>query len=316
VPRRALIVLLCLAGCGGGSSQAPTIRDTVAPPPTREIEVPTVKGSDQSAQEMADAAALAPLSDGSVRPERKPLPEALFDAPIARYRAYSVRQATAMTGRVEALRRALAAGDRQAARREWSATWERYLLIGAAYGALGDLDAAITDERLELERGLWNGEPLSALRPVAKRLAGSVRELRRTVTKVEITPLDYAIRAHEILEDAQRDMLSGAAAPYSGAGVLATAASLRATDAVIGTLRTLLARRGALAPVEYGLLGLRRELAAIRRAHGGEWPALDELSRGERQRLNGRLGAGLELLARVPGALETQYPPAIPRLRR
>ena len=35
----------------------------------------------------------------------------------------------------------------------------------------------------------------------------------------------------------------------------------------------------------------------------------------ERQRLNGRLGAGLEILAGVPRALETQYAPAIPELR-
>ena len=84
---------------------------------------------------------------------------------------------------------------------------------------------------------------------------------------------------------------------------------------MIGTLRSLLAERQSLAPVESGLLGLRRELDAIRRAHGGRWPALDAAQPHERQRLNGRLGAGLELLARVPHALETQYPPAIPELR-
>ena len=77
----------------------------------------------------------------------------------------------------------------------------------------------------------------------------------------------------------------------------------------------MLAQRGALAPVETGLQRLRRELAAIRRAHGGNWPALDDLSRAERQRLNGRLGAGLELLAQLPGALETIYPPAIPTIQ-
>jgi iron uptake system component EfeO len=97
--------------------------------------------------------------------------------------------------------------------------------------------------------------------------------------------------------------------------VLATAASLEATEAVVDTLRPLLATRGALAPVDSGLVRLRRELAAIRRAHDGRWPALDALSRSERQRLNGRLGAGLELLARVPGALETTLPPAIPPIK-
>jgi high-affinity iron transporter len=310
VHRRALIVVLLVAGCGG-SSHAPAPRRE----PPRKVEVNTVQTTGMDAQELADIASGAPLPDGTLRPERAPVPTEAFDRPIARYRTYSARQAAAMAGRVKALQRALAAGDRAAAQREWGATWERYLLIGAAYGALGDLDAAITDKRQRLERGLWQGEPLGALRPVAQQLADHVDELQRTLRKVEITPLDYAIRAHEILEDAQRDLLSGVAAPYSGAGVLATAASLRATYAVVDTLHTLLEQRGSLSPIEYGLLGLRRELDAIREAHGGEWPPLDALTRRERQRLNGRLGAGLELLARIPGALETQYPAAIPKLR-
>jgi hypothetical protein len=97
--------------------------------------------------------------------------------------------------------------------------------------------------------------------------------------------------------------------------VRATAASLSATYAVIGTLRSLLAQRGMLAQVESGLLGLRRELDAIREAHGGTWPELDDLTLRERQRLSGRLGAGLEILAKVPHTLETQYAPAIPEIK-
>ena len=103
-------------------------------------------------------------------------------------------------------------------------------------------------------------------------------------------------------------MLSGVAAPYSGAGVRATAASLEATEAVMATLRPLLASRGALAPIETGLLRLRRELGTIRRAHGGHGRSSTRSTHAERQRLNGRLGAGLEILARLPHALETTLP--------
>ena len=96
-------------------------------------------------------------------------------------------------------------------------------------------------------------------------------------------------------------MLSGVAAPYSGAGVHATAASLEATEAVVGTLRPMLAKRGALAPIETGLLRLRRELdgdpARPRRRAGRR---STRSAARERQRLNGRLGAGLELLAARP----------------
>lgn len=57
---------------------------------------------------------------------------------------------------------------------------------------------------------------------------------------MSITPLEYATRAHEILEDAVRDLLSGAAVPWSGEGVLATAAGVEATEEVISTLRPVL----------------------------------------------------------------------------
>ena len=276
--------------------------------------VAKVAGTDMSAQAVADAAVGVPLN-GAPRSAFVPLPARAFDRPIARYRVYSARQAAAMAQQARALRRGLRANDRAAARRAWAGVYDRWLRVGAAYGALGDLDTAITEDRRTLERGLWTGASLHALEPAAARLDADVRRLRRTVPTVEITPLDYAIRAHEILEDAQRDMLSGSDAPWSGAGVQATASSLAATYAVVGTLRPLLAERGTLAPVESGLQGLHRELAALQRAHGGRWPRLGALSRGEAQRLNGRLGAGLEILAKVPGALETQLPPAIPELK-
>jgi iron uptake system EfeUOB component EfeO/EfeM len=315
VPRSLLVVVLCLAGCGG-ADRAPVVQHPIAPAPARGSAPPATKiaGTDMSATDVADAAAGKPLN-GGLRPELVPLPVAAFDRPIARYRRYSARQASAMQAQVRALARALREGDRKAARRAWSGAYERYLRIGAAYGALGDLDAAIVADRERIERGLWTGESLASLRPAAARLDADVRRLRRVVPRIEITPLDYAIRGHEILEDAQRDMLSGVAAPYSGAGVHATVASLEATEAVVATLRPLLASRGALAPIETGLLRLRRELGTIRRAHGGQWPGLDALEHSERQRLNGRLGAGLEILARLPHALETTLPPTIPELR-
>ena len=146
--------------------------------------------------------------------------------------------------------------------------------------------------------GCGRGESLA--RAAARPPRGSqrhVRRLRRTVPKIEITPLDYAIRAHEILEDAQRDMLSGVAAPYSGAGVRATAASLEATDAVIGTLRPLLASAARSPRSRPACSACAASWPRSGAPTAASWPPLDALSRSERQRLNGRLGAGLEILA-------------------
>ena len=91
---------------------------------------------------------------------------------------------------------------------------------------------------------------------------------------MSITPLEYATRAHEILEDAVRDLLSGVDVPWSGEGVLATAAGLEATEEVVGTLRSLLKGREGVVPlVEVQLAALRRDDPSLAAAHGGRLPA-------------------------------------------
>jgi high-affinity iron transporter len=105
------------------------------------------------------------------------------------------------------------------------------------------------------------------------------------------------------------------AAPWSGAGLIATAAAVDATDVVLGTLRPLLMGRGeTLEPVETRMGELHAVLRALRRAHGGALPALPSLGRAERARLGGALGAALEALAGVPGDLETTLPPDVPAI--
>jgi hypothetical protein len=218
-----------------------------------------VLGTKLSAQQAADAA----IEDGR-RPDLVPLSEHDFDAPIARYRTYAVGQA-------RALRRAIA-------RRDWAAARDRWLRAGAAYGALGSLGG-------EIAAGIARHDPATP----AARLPAALR-------RSELTPLDYATRAHEILEDAQRDLMT----PRE------TADGLAATKVVIGTLRPLLAGRGDVLPqVESRLARLSDTLAGI---HGTP-------TREQRERLSGRLGAALEALAGVPGALETSLPPKLPVLK-
>lgn len=330
LPRMSAGVLLGLTlavlACGCGSTRAGTGGAASAGSTHPAM---TIAGTHASAQEVADAAAQKPTGAGP-RSELSPLPASAFTRPLVRYRAYAGGQADAMQGAVARLAVALRHGDRAAAQTAWLGAYDRYLRLGAAYGALGSLDRAIdgtpgslrggvSDPRFSglhrIEHGLWRGASLATLVPWADRLASDVTRLRSVARTVSITPLEYATRAHEILEDAQRDMLSGRAAPWSGAAVMATAASLAATEEVIGTLRPLLDGRGdALAPVQAEMAQLAGVLAAVRRAHGGVWPPLTALRPDERQRLDGTLGALLEALAGIPGSLETTLPPTIPTI--
>jgi iron uptake system EfeUOB component EfeO/EfeM len=326
----ALLAVALLPGHDGGPAHVAGIANPgVAPGPTAHGGTAHVADTRLSAQEAADAAAQTPTAEGP-RSEVQPLAPRAFRAPVRAYRAYAIGQARAMGVAVAALSRALHAGDRRAARAAWQRAYDRYLRLGAAYGALGALDRAIDGTPGGLRRGvrdprftglhriehdLWTGAPTVRTLPFARRLQSDVRRLPRVLARMTISPLDYATRAHEILEDAQRDQLSGVAAPWSGAGLLATAADFAATEKVIGTLRPVLSGRGdALVPVEFELRAFGARLRAIRARHDGRWPALGGLSAREREGLDGGLGALLEALSAVPGALETQLPPTIPAI--
>jgi deferrochelatase/peroxidase EfeB len=91
-----------------------------------------------------------------------------------------------------------------------------------------------------------------------------VARLRSTLAQVAPAPADLPLRAHEILEDAQRDHLTGLTNFGSGAGLAETLANVDATAALLGVLGPLVdARRpGLLAGIHTGLTALRTALLA------------------------------------------------------
>jgi hypothetical protein len=279
------------AGIVGAGAAPPA----VAPAPTQA----KVYGTAASARAVADGSA-------GVTGSLTPLRVRDFDAPIARYRRHARAEAAVLARRAAALTRALRGGDRADARAAWQRADSAFALVGAAYGSLGAVGDAVTGGLRRIEQGLWaeRSSPTS-LAHVGVRLQAGVRRLRHTLARSPIDPLSYATRAHEILEDVQRDRFSRGTP--SGSGVRATADGVAATRTVLGTLSGLLAGRGdALPRSRFWLARLDAEVAAIRRAHGGRYPTVAALSRRERQALSGRLGATLEALGGLPAELETR----------
>jgi Imelysin len=265
-------------------------------------------------------------------PPITPVSPSAFAEPTAEYRAYAERWAATLAGEVPRLRAALASGDRAAAEGQWGTAFSDYLHLGAVYGLLpGTLDARIDglphalpgpgapnlsfSGLHRIEMGLWTGAPTRSLVSWADRLQADVGTLQRVLPTVQIDPLDYATRAHEILEDAQRDFLSGVDVPWSGAGVLATSAGVTATDEVVSTLTPLLeVRDGTLLDVNNWLDRLQNVLNQLRAAHGGSWPSLGQLTLTQREQLNGTLAGALTPLSQIPGSLETTPTPVIPKI--
>lgn len=262
-------------------------------------------------------------------PEEQPISPARFRAPIRAYRAYAHGQLRLLAPEVATLAREIAAGDRSAAKQAWLSAYERYLRLGAVYGLFPQLNKAIdgtasalprgvADPRFSglhrIEYGLWSGRPLRSLLSVVAQLQHNVGRLTSVVASVPITPKEYARRAHEILEDAQRDFLSGDDVPYSHEGVAATAAALAATEAVLGTLQRLLGGQSSVGPVQFDLGRLGRVLRRLRADNGGAWPTLQQLSQYQGELLDGTLSAALQALSAIPDELAVHLPTPIPSI--
>jgi hypothetical protein len=259
-----------------------------------------------------------------------PIPPPDFDGPEREYRGYAVRWISQALADASALGRALTSSSLGASRRAWESTWSDYMHLGAVYGLFGALDQKIdgnpgglpggsADPSFtglhRLEMGLWTGASLHSLSAYAVELERDLTQLRGAIPTMKITPLEYATRSHEILEDAQRDLLSGMDVPWSQQGVLGTAAGLAATEELFHTLEPLLGgRENTEGEVRTELGMLSGLLSTIRRAHHGSYPSLPQLSIYEREQLDGYVAGALSALDQMPGVLETEIHRAPPKL--
>src|SRR5262249_45534685 len=117
-------------------------------------------------------------------------------------------------------------------------------------------------------------------------------------------PTNLPLRAHEILEDALRDHLSGLDGQGGGAAYAETYADLQATRAVLGQLSPLISARapGLLPAARAQLDRLQRALLSTR--SGRRWRSPGATPLAGRQQVNAAIGALLETLSSVPDLLE------------
>ena len=247
----AALAAVALAGCGGAGGKDGHASDPPVQPYSKRSTAP-------------GAVARASPAD--------------YRRPVAIYKRYVRRQLGALLGEVAALRRAIARGHLAGARDAWLEADARYESIGAAYGAFGDLDAAVNGRPAGLAGGvrspdftglhrvelsLWHERSTRDAAAPARDLAWAVARLRAKVAGMTIDPFEYSLRAHEILEDGIHLQLSGQASPWSGSALVALRAEVRGTEVVLGTLRPLIARRDAGGALPQARRALRRLRAAL-----------------------------------------------------
>jgi iron uptake system EfeUOB component EfeO/EfeM len=303
---------------------------TVANPLSGELT--TVVGTDTPAARFGEEADVRENRGENLAGEKvsdiPPISAARFRKPVAEYKAYANGWVERTIVDAKALDATLASGSRAEAERAWEKAWGDYMHLGADYGLFGQLEeeldgtaggakAATSNPNFvgfrRLEYGIWAGQPLPSLSSYAHRLVADLGRLKKALPGVEIEALDYATRGHEIIEDAQRDLMNGMDLPWSHQGVLGTAAAVASAEEVFKTLKPLLSgREDTEAEVAYWLKRLHGLFASL--DHDGRYPSTSQMGTEERERMNGYVAGALTALQMMPSTLETEAykaPPSI-----
>ncbi len=247
----------------------------------------------------------------------KPVRTEDLEGPNQAYQRYAAGVLNQLTGDTRRLRDQLAKGDLDSARDTWRTAqldWER---VGASYNSFGEAGTAVaglpdglpggaSDPGFtglhRLEYGLWHGQSPQELLPVADRLLTDIGTVVHDLGSDDLAgdPTNLPVRAHEALEDAQRDHLSGVSDQGAHAGYAETDADITVTRVLLGELEPLLTERepGLVRRISGQLDRLHQAVAAT----GGRAHA--DVPLPVRQQVNAALGAVLETLDTVPDLLE------------
>jgi high-affinity iron transporter len=258
---------------------------------------------------------------GSAPVAVKPVTLAELTPPNKLYQGYAAAQLAGLARDVTAMGTDLKGGSTARAKQDWltaQLAWER---VGASYDSFGDLGLAVdglpdglpngvTDKGFtglhRLEYGLWHGQPAAELLPVVTQLEKNIATTRKNLTSDDLAgdPTQLPLRAHEIIEDALRDHLSGIDDQGAGAAYAMTYADTQVDKVVLGYLASLIGARepNLVATADSQLATLDAALLATKA--NGQWQPLTAVSLEQRQHVDGAIGALLETLATVPDLLE------------
>jgi iron uptake system EfeUOB component EfeO/EfeM len=256
-----------------------------------------------------------------------PVPVLQLHQPMRDYRAYVRRLLGTLQVQLAGLSARLRSGDVAGAHSAWLAAHLTWLQIGqddGAYGAFGDIGRQIDGTAAGLVQGaadpgfsgfhkveldLWTRDDLAAAVVDSAQLQRLVARLaaRKLGPELPMNPVGlstWTLRAHEVLEDALRDSLSGDDEYGSGTALASVIADVAATREMI----TLLAP--AIDPRAPRLVRrARRQLVAVVGAAqagrvDGRWVAVTRLPAAVRERVDAAVGAVLETLAPIPDVIQ------------
>jgi len=238
--------------------------------------------------------------------------------PLAKkYAKYTESGLQVLAGQTRALAADVHAGNLATAKREWLTAHLQYETLGAAYDAFGNFDNEI-DGRADavgvnssqwtgfyrLEYGLWHGQSVQELIPVADTLNTDVHKLLAWWPSQQVPLIDIGLRTHEILENALEFQLTGHDDYGSGTTLATTLANIQGTRYLLSLLHPLLAPRYPQLGQVYSGLNLLQSLVEKQRLSNGWWVPVSSLSTAARQQIDAACGQVLQVLAPIASIAE------------
>jgi len=224
--------------------------------------------------------------------------------PLAKqYQAYTEAGLKVLARETATVAADVRTGHLAAAKRDWLTAHLQYETLGAAYDAFGDFDDEV-DGRADalgvnspkwtgfyrLEYGLWHGQSVKELTPVAATLSSDVNALLASWPAQQIPLLDVGLRTHEILENALEFQLTGHDDYGSGTTLATTVANIAGTRELLSLLRPLLTPRYPALPAIYTGLTQFQSLLEQQRRPNGTWIPVSALPVRVRQAIDAACG--------------------------
>jgi iron uptake system component EfeO len=237
--------------------------------------------------------------------------------PAKAYQAETEAALKVLAPETATLAAAVRAGNLAAARRDWLTAHLQYESLGDAYDAFGNFEEEI-DGRADatgvtspkwtgfyrLEYGLWHGQSLASLVPVADTLDSDVGQLVVWWQTQQVPLADLGRRAHEVIENALEFQLTGHDDYGSGTTLASTLAAITASRVLLALLHPLLAPRYPGLPAVYAGLDQLQALLEKEHLRSGWWVPVSALPDSARQAIDAACGQLLQELAPVASITE------------
>jgi len=285
--------------------------ENIAPGLSRELHVELPAGTYETACKpgMIGKGIRGPLKvNGSAAPLTEDA--ALKDATTS-YQRYVKSQTDALLEKTQEFVDAVKAGDAEKAKALFPVArtyWERIEPVAEIFG---DLDPKIDgrEEVIEegmpftgfhaIERDLWQTGDISKSGPMADELMVNVKEIVAKATAEQLSPLQLANGAKELLDEVATGKITGEEDRYSHTDLWDFNANVEGSKAAIASLRPALEQRDAALVQQLDTEFANVETALTKHRNGDGWKFHNELSQADLKELSDVINALAEPISKV-----------------